>query len=695
MTHTYPSRIAEKIVFRERFTNSAMVHRNGGVLTGSPSIKNGVDLDRSATEYVTYSIPGSTFASAEINIVVEFTPTFNNDAAGNYYFFDTTAGLLYQAYKATAGGIVLYLGNTVIATIPEGSVTGVWLQSKRNILVVSGTTGDTNVWLNGTQILVNDATAWSPLFPTALWIGASDAGSNRFDGVIHSLSIGKGLLTQLDVSAIQDRSLFTYRNRCTTWFDMEQSTARVDRVPGAEERFVDGDMEAAGIGAWTVHNNAALTKEVEGGNQFLRIAYNGTSTPGAYQTIMEVGKRYRLSGRARTDGSPGLPARVSEGLSGTILFSGTFSITTWEWFDVLFTATEAIIRLWAPTSSAGAVEFDDVSIVETTEQLVDSDMEVTGVGEWTAGRAATLTKETTDPYEGTQVLRIARSTTVDPYAYQIVFTVDKKYRITGWARSDGSAVPNIGAGGTVLWAGTTDMGWQWFDVIWSGASPTFVLLANTNTGTEWVEFDSITVREVLDQTLDKGPLGKVLQLGDGQGTAAPVLVPGRGFDFDGSDYMLMPRAEGVFNNTEQTIVVGFRPDDTAEAGTIRYLFATAGGEYVASVAGTVGELQIKMGSLPRIDIPLSNLTPYWNVGGENVLVMSGTPGDTDVWFNGVKLVEGDTSAWTPADPNTLHMGSSQTPSLYYDGKISHFSTYAFRLSNIQARDLFLVLGVSA
>lgn len=54
----YESRSAEKVIFRELFTNASTVAVNGGTLTGSPTINNGVTLDGS-TQYVSYSIPAT------------------------------------------------------------------------------------------------------------------------------------------------------------------------------------------------------------------------------------------------------------------------------------------------------------------------------------------------------------------------------------------------------------------------------------------------------------------------------------------------------------------------------------------------------------------------------------------------------------------------------------------------------------
>ena len=64
---------------------------------------------------------------------------------------------------------------------------------------------------------------------------------------------------------------------------------------------VDGDMEAVGIGAWSVLNST-VTKVLDGANRILQIEGIGSPNSAAYQTILTGGLSYRISGRLRSDG---------------------------------------------------------------------------------------------------------------------------------------------------------------------------------------------------------------------------------------------------------------------------------------------------------------------------------------------------------------------------------------------------------
>ena len=80
--------------------------------------------------------------------------------------------------------------------------------------------------------------------------------------------------------------------------------------------------------------------------------------------------------------------------------------------------------------------FGNVPPVSGTELLVDGDMEAAGVSDWTVVNSATLTKENTDPYEGTQNLRVAYNAVNEPGASQSVLTSGTWY-LVNWSSTNG------------------------------------------------------------------------------------------------------------------------------------------------------------------------------------------------------------------------------------------------------------------
>ncbi|MBU1017613.1 hypothetical protein KKA33_01135, partial [Patescibacteria group bacterium] len=154
----------------------------------------------------------------------------------------------------------------------------------------------------------------------------------------------------------------------------------------------------------------------------------------------------------------------------------------------------------SPFAVNHAPAFGALAITDNTltpdELLTDGDMEASGTTSWAGGNGAVLTKETTDPHGGSQVIRIAYNGVNYPYCAQNSLTIDKEYRITGWARGDGTVVPRLyKAGGGYFWQGTSSTDWQYFDVIFT-ANHTAVFLLGTAVAAGYVEFDDVSVFEV-------------------------------------------------------------------------------------------------------------------------------------------------------------------------------------------------------
>ena len=193
---------------------------------------------------------------------------------------------------------------------------------------------------------------------------------------------------------------------------------------------------------------------------------------------------------------------------------------------------------------------------EGAELLVDGDMEAVGVADWTAGNAATLSKQTGTRTggSGTKVLRVARSITNNLFAAQVILTVGKRYRIQGWTRSDGNATPRIDIS-TVVFTGTTSTDWQPFDVEGIATVTSLVLRNLNSTGKEYVEWDDVTVNEL---TNDPGDVSLAVN---------PALALGRDILLEGT----FPNNPGVWTvGGSWTIAGGKALFDDTSIGRILY-----------------------------------------------------------------------------------------------------------------------------
>jgi hypothetical protein len=135
-----------------------------------------------------------------------------------------------------------------------------------------------------------------------------------------------------------------------------------------------------------------------------------------------------------------------------------------------------------------------------TAQLVnpgflDLDMEAADAASWTALNTATLSKQsgTRTGGSGSLVIRVAGDgSTSSPKAAQT--RAGGITRVTGWARSNGAAVPTVALTSTTIWTGSNSTSWQAFDIAVSSylyASTRLEL--GTTLATGHVEFDDVTI----------------------------------------------------------------------------------------------------------------------------------------------------------------------------------------------------------
>jgi len=164
-----------------------------------------------------------------------------------------------------------------------------------------------------------------------------------------------------------------------------------------------------------------------------------------------------------------------------------------------------------------------------------------------------------------------------------------------------------------------------------------------------------------------------------------------GYDLDGtSDYLLNSNVTGIYNNTYQTIVVAFKPDFAYNDNVFHYFFdSTSGSRYNLAKSNTAGSyaLLLYFGNTGIASITISTYSPYWKQHGINILIVSGTSGNNNVWLNGFQILINNTTSWSAAASTSIWLGSSYASSLFFDGEILHFSTYSILFSPTQARFL--------
>jgi hypothetical protein len=154
-------------------------------------------------------------------------------------------------------------------------------------------------------------------------------------------------------------------------------------------------------------------------------------------------------------------------------------------------------------SSTPTIQWTAPPYETLSDVVLDGDMEAAGTGSWSAVNA-TLAKDTTVFWQGTQSLKVTATSTADAAASQTIITGGKKYVVKGRAKvgSGSGNYPLVNVGGTT-WSGTTSTDWQYFRfevASAAGLTARFYSWNNTVGGVESVYFDDVEVLEATTVT---------------------------------------------------------------------------------------------------------------------------------------------------------------------------------------------------
>lgn len=240
----------------------------------------------------------------------------------------------------------------------------------------------------------------------------------------------------------------------------------------------------------------------------------------------------------------------------------------------------------------------ELSQASASELVTDGDMEASGTASWPYATGVTLSKSTASPYAGTNALRLTLSGTGTGYAEQdIGISGGKTYNVRGWARGDGTRIPQVrfnGSSWQTLWTGTSSTSWQRFDVtVEANAGPNGRLtlyVSNTGSVSDWVEFDNVSVTEA----------GAILDLRS-RSVNGTTIVDESGNGFNGSLNNMSVAANAV--NLPAALSANHPNPSSGEkilslgnAGTEKIGGTAEGHMVVSSVAAGVGsELTIASG----------------------------------------------------------------------------------------------------
>jgi hypothetical protein len=207
--NTTPAERMRGCVWSENFRTSDEVASNGGSIVGSVEVDNGAKFNGLDNNYIYYSNP-DTLNNSEISISIEFVPEFEADDNLSHYFLASISSGAYRVIKFSDNSLS-FTFNTGGFTVVLSNYQSYWYVNKRNVLVVSATSGNNKVYLNGVELSVSGATsAWAPTAHSGIRVGARHTGIQVFDGTIVDLKTFKSLLTEQEAIDFYNQTTYRY-----------------------------------------------------------------------------------------------------------------------------------------------------------------------------------------------------------------------------------------------------------------------------------------------------------------------------------------------------------------------------------------------------------------------------------------------------------------------------------------------------
>jgi len=358
MTLKYAQRPSEDICFRDNFISNDYVTDNGGTIYNAPTISNEITTNGS-TQYVDY---GDVCNLGSDDFSFSFKISFASAGTQEYIFSKWEDGNnRWYVRRDDTGRVFMFCvigGVTKISAISAASAVSA-ANTEYDIAIVGNWADTIRFYVNGVESVGSAATFTNADITNTgpLRVGRTDSNYGAF--TMKNLSISNRALVLDETLDIYQADTFREIDASKAVISLPLRSSFIE--PTGVNLVVDGDCEATGVAAWTVANDATLTKSTDSpqaGTQALRVAYNGTSTPGAYQTIVPVGKRYRITGYARGDGS--FAPEITTG-AGAAIVTGLTSSTSWQYYDVIFIAINSTIIFRSSATSAGWAEFDTMT----------------------------------------------------------------------------------------------------------------------------------------------------------------------------------------------------------------------------------------------------------------------------------------------------------------------------------------------
>jgi hypothetical protein len=160
-----------------------------------------------------------------------------------------------------------------------------------------------------------------------------------------------------------------------------------------------------------------------------------------------------------------------------------------------------------------------------------------------------------------------------------------------------------------------------------------------------------------------------------------------GGTFTGSNNIEYELNGNEFNSNDISIVCKINPSFNYDEGVSRVMFDCSAGNRYALVRIPDNRLAVYLGNTANaITAEASSYSSYWEVGSENIIIITARSTENKLYFAG-NLIKESTTAWSPKRPSILYAGSYYIGTGNFYGDITEIRTYKRILTPQEISDI--------
>ena len=173
------------------------------------------------------------------------------------------------------------------------------------------------------------------------------------------------------------------------------------------------------------------------------------------------------------------------------------------------------------------------------------------------------------------------------------------------------------------------------------------------------------------------------------GTLVGAPTVKNGIHLNGVDqYASFAMSGGDFAGDPVSIVCEFTPDFAVDEPVLRTIFSSTDGDGYSVFKRADGRIGLSLGDSGIGIAAAAVVAPLWRNNQKNTIVVSGAFTHTDMYLNGVLILDDDGEVWYPLASTTLYVGCDNVAADFFRGTVHSLDFRQTRLKQDDATFLF-------